>query len=88
MAKDRFSNQKKVNYERHYIRPTPVIKRNLVFNREQKKYLKDFLSKYSNRLTQWEFEFMNTLSSSGTYSEKQRDTLKIICKKYLMFSEK
>jgi hypothetical protein len=88
MAKDRFSNQKKVNYERHYIRPTPVVKRNLVFNREQKKYLKDFLSKYSNRLTQWEFEFMNTLATSGTYSEKQRDTLKIICKKYLMFSEK
>jgi hypothetical protein len=88
MAKDRFSNQKKENYQRHYIRPTPVVKRNLVFNREQKKYLKNFLSKYSSRLTQWEFEFINTLSASGTYSEKQRDTLKIICKKYLMFSEK
>lgn len=87
MAKDRFSNQKKNNYQKSYIKYTPVVKRGLVFNREQKKYLKNFISKYKKYLSEWEFEFVLSMSTSATYSEKQRDILRSVCKKYLGFQK-
>jgi hypothetical protein len=86
MAKDRFSNQKKSNYNKEfrwgnseYITP---VKRSLIFSTEQKEFIKSFVEKYRTKFNSWEWDFMNTLLNSARYSETQKVYLEKIIKKF------
>lgn len=85
MAKDRFSNQKKSNYNKEFRYGasdySPKIKKNKVFTSEQKKFINEILNNKISKLNEWEKDFLIVLSTSMTYSDKQKLHLeKIITK--------
>jgi hypothetical protein len=80
MGKDRFSNQKRNNYEKSYRPYTPSVKCNLVFTRQQKVFIQNFLTTNRDELTNWERDFLLVLFNSATYSQRQKDTLEKIIK--------
>jgi len=81
MGKDRFSNQKRNNYEKSYLPYTPSVKRKLVFTKEQKIFIGGVLESNKQKLNSWEWDFLSSLYHSATYSERQKDTLKRLLKK-------
>ena len=84
MAKDRFSNQKKINYSKDFRwgndEYTPSKKCNLVFSREQRIFIGEILEKHKTILNSWQKDFLVTLYNSATYSKKQKDVLEQIIK--------
>jgi len=81
MAKDRFSNQKRNNYQNSFTEYKPVVKKTLVFSKKQRELINNMLKNYKNRLTEWESGMLNNISKSATYSEKQKVILNQIYKK-------
>jgi hypothetical protein len=81
MAKDRFSNQKRNNYQNSFTEYKPVVKKTLVFSKKQRELINNMLKNYKNRLTEWETGMLNNISKSATYSEKQKVILNQIYKK-------
>ena len=81
MAKDRFSNQKRNNYQNSFTEYKLVVKKTLVFSKKQRELINNMLKNYKNRLTEWESGMLNNISKSATYSEKQKVILNQIYKK-------
>lgn len=81
MAKDRFSNQKRNNYEKTFIPYNPAVKKTLVFSKEQRELIKTMLNYYKSKLTEWEMGMLDSMSKSATYSPKQKEILNRIYKK-------
>ena len=74
MAKDRFSNQKRSNYDKEfrygYNEYSAKVKKNKVFTKEQKMLVDKLLKSFS--ISEWDKSFLLNLSNSNTYSEKQK----------------
>lgn len=81
MAKDRFSNQKRNNYENSFIPYKPAVKKTLVFSKEQRELISVMLNHYQSKLTEWEIGMLDVMSKSATYSPKQKEILNRIYKK-------
>jgi hypothetical protein len=80
MAKDRFSNQKRNNYENSFTPYTPAVKKTLVFNKNQRQLIKNMLF-YKDKLSDWENNMLVNMTNSATYSEKQKIVLNKIYNK-------
>jgi hypothetical protein len=80
MAKDRYSNQKKNNYQKSFTAYTPSVKCNLVFTKQQRIFISEVLELYKEELNSWEKDFLVVLYHSATYSQRQKDTLQKIIK--------
>lgn len=76
MAKDRFSNQKRSNYDKEFrygiTTYTQKQKCNLVLNPTTKKFIKDILENSRHYLNGWEIEFLISLENRAMISEKQK----------------
>ena len=74
MAKDRFSNQKRNNYEKP-IEYNRIVKRTNVFTKEQRMLLEDILIIHKDKLSNWDMDFIKQMQNSATYSQKQKEVL-------------
>jgi hypothetical protein len=81
MAKDRFSNQKRNNYQKTFIAYTPAVKKTLVFSKEQRELIGNMLKYYKSKLNEWEIGMLDSMTKSATYSPKQKEILNRIYKK-------
>ena len=75
MAKDRFSNQKRSNYDKEFrygnTTYTPKQKCNIVLNPTTKKYINDILENSRHYLNSWEINFLISLENRVMISQKQ-----------------
>lgn len=80
MAKDRFKNRR--SYDTEYkvggYYQKPLARRTIT--EEQTNIMNDMLR--SGNLTEWEFDFVSNCKRFFTLSQKQKDTLNSIYKKY------
>lgn len=85
MAKDRFSNQKRSNYDMNFRwgnnEYTSAVKCKIVMTPTNKKYIKDILNNCKIVLTAWEKDFLVSLESRAMMSEKQKLHFDKICDK-------
>lgn len=82
MAKDRFSNQKRSNYDKefrygnnNYIKK---VKCNIVLTPNKKKSIKQILDNPKLFLNSWDKEFLLNLENKALISEKQKYHLDLI----------
>lgn len=87
MAKDRFSNQKKNNYQNSFIDYNRPVKKSLVFTKQQRLLIRTILEKSNKVLSEWERNILINLNNSATYSAKQKDVLNTIYKKTKRYLE-
>jgi hypothetical protein len=85
MAKDRFSNQKKSNYNKEFrygiTSYSSKQKCNIVLYPTDKKYIKEILDNSRLYLNSWEKDFLVSLESRALISEKQKFHLDEIFRK-------
>lgn len=96
MAKDRFSKQKPIYWNKEFrttgskLRPEVSVKKNKEFRtKEQTHNLSHVYNSYKHRMNDWEKEFIASLVTSPyILSVKQKNKFREIAKKYyLLFPE-
>ena len=75
MPKDRFSNQKRSNYDKEFrygnTTYTPKQKCNIVMTPATKKHIKQIMENSRHYLNSWEIDFLISLENRALISEKQ-----------------